>query len=78
MVEHRHKKAKKYINKYCKGLDERRFMPTYGRVWQLTTRKLILIFDTVIPAFWILAIILPEKYNKEWARINRREKNGRS
>lgn len=67
----RQKKAKREINRFCKKLDERRFMTTYGRVFQVTTRKLILIFDTVIPAFWVLAVILPEKYNKEWARITR-------
>ena len=75
MVEHRKQLARKNIAKYCNKLEDRRFMQTYGKVWLITTKKLILLFDTILPAFWVIALLLPDRYNKEWLRIGRREKD---
>jgi len=72
MVEHRQKLAKKSIKKFTNGLEDRRFLETYGKVWQITTKKLILVVDIILPGGWLIALLLPDKYNKEWARISRR------
>lgn len=60
---------KKQINKLCKSLHEKRFYRTYGKVLSISSKNVIMCLDLLLPLFWVMALLLPKKFNKEFARI---------
>ena len=64
--------TRKSIDNFCKKLDHRRFMPTYGKVFIVSTKKVLILLDVLLPAVWLLVMFIPERYDWELARISRR------
>jgi hypothetical protein len=65
---------KKVVNKLVKSLDEKRFYTTYGKVVSISTKKLVMLLDLALPLFWLIALMIPERWNKEFVRISVRDR----